>query len=606
TQQKQWNSQWFNNPWFIANEYNRGWFRNSSYGQLNLNYNITEGLNFTVRSGFSYYSLLQTEKEPISYLRGFNDLSIGNYFVTNESNYNFNTDAVLGYTTAITDEIKVTANIGGAVRDAQYLQSGIYTDGLIVPSFYNIANSANPIVGENRDATERVSSLYATVDFEIYNAFFLGFTGRNDWVSTLPIENNSFFYPSVSASVVISDLLDVPEFLSFLKVRSSFAQVSDGLIDNDQGLSNRPYNHIIAYNEGSGWNNVNSVDFPSVKINPDLKPATSRTWEVGLDARFFEGRLGLDVAYYNILDFNNIIAVPVSEASGFSSRLENGGEFRRRGIEILLSGTPIQTGDFRWDVSTNWTQYRRFLEKSPDGSGRLNNIDEGDRMDEIWDESFMRTPGGQYIIQNGSRVPDPFLRNVGFDDADWVFGVQQTFTYKNLSLGISGDGRIGGKILSVTNSEMFWSGTHPETVRPERDDANQGIASYVDPGVVVVGGSAEYDAFGNITSDSRVYAPNTTPVNYISWAKNNYGFEESYADFYYDETFFKLREVILTYRIPSALLLGTFIQEASVSFVGRNLLLFSGVPQIDPDQGFDDQFQSPSTRNFGFNVNFKF
>ncbi len=605
-QQKQWNSQWFNNPWFLANEYQRGWFRNTSYGHLNLTYNIMEGLDFKVRSGFSYYSLLSTEQEPFSYLRDFNDLSFGNYFVTNESNYNFNTDAVLGYNKQINSNFSVTANLGGAIRDAQYLQSGVFTDGLIVPGFYNIANSANPIVGENRDAEERVASMYGTVDFEIFNSFFLGFTGRNDWVSTLPTANNSFFYPSVSASIVLSDLLTIPEFVSFLKVRSSFAQVGDGLIDNDDILGNRPYNHIIAYNEGSGWNNVNSVDFPDVKISPDLEPATSRTWEFGLDARFLEGRAGIDVAYYNILDFNNIIAVPVSDASGFGSRLENGGEFRRRGIEIMLSGTPVKAGDFRWDISTNWTQYRRFLEEAPDGSGRFNQIDEGDRMDEVWEEVYLRTPGGRYIIENGSRVADPFLRNVGFDDADWIFGVQQTFRYRDFSLGISGDGRLGGKILSITNAEMHWAGTHPNTVRPERDDANNGIASYIDPGVVIVEGSVEYDNFGNIVNDSRVYAPNTTAVNYIAWAKNVYGNEEAYGDFYYDESFFKIREVILTYSLPSALLANSFLDQASISLVGRNLLLITDVPQIDPDQGFDDQFQSPSTRNFGFNLNFKF
>jgi len=606
TQQKQWNSQWFNNPYFIANEYNRGWYRNSTYGQLNLNYNITEGLNFKVRSGFSYYSLLSTEKEPISYLRGFNDISLGNYFITNESNFNFNTDAVLGYSKKFNENFSLSANIGGAIRDAQYLQSGIYTDGLIVPNFYNIANSANPVVGENREADERVASLYATLDLEIYKSFFLGFTGRNDWVSTLPVANNSFFYPSVSASFVLSDLVELPEAISFVKFRSSLAQVSDGLIQNNQGLSNRPYNHIIAYNEGTGWNNVNSVDFPSTKINPDLKPATSRTWEIGLDTRFFEGRLNLDVAYYNILDYNNIIAVPVSDASGFSSVLENGGEFRRRGVEILLSGTPIKTQDFSWTISTNWTQYRRFLEKSPDGSGRFNQIDEGDRMDEIWDETYLRTPSGRYIIENGSRIADPFLRNIGYDNADWVFGLQQTFTYKNVSLAISADGRIGGEILSVTNAEMHWAGTHPDTVIPERDDANAGQATYVDNGVVVVGGSVDYDSDGNIINDSRVYAPNTTAVNYISWAKNIYGNEETYGDFYYDETFLKLREVILTYSVPSRILNKTVFTDASISLVGRNLLLFTDVPQIDPDQGFDDQFQSPSTRNFGFNINLKF
>jgi TonB-linked SusC/RagA family outer membrane protein len=605
-QQKQWNDQWFNNPYFMANEYNQGWYRNSSYGQVNLTYKVMDGLNFKVRSGFSYYSVLSTEKEPKSYLSQFNVLSNGNYFLTNESNHNFNTDAVLSYRKDLSENIIITSNVGGALRDAQYLQTGTYTDGLIVPGFYNIANSANPIVGENRQADERVGSVYATVDLEVYNAVFLGLTGRNDWVSTLPLENNSFFYPSASLSVVLSDVFELPEPVSFLKVRSSWAQVSDGLIDNGQGLGNRPYNHINAYNKGSSWNNVNSVDFSGIKIDPSLKPATSTTWEIGLDTRLLNGRIGLDVAYYNILDFNNIIAIPVSDGSGFQSTLENGGEFRRRGVEILLSGTPIKTGNFQWDVSTNWTQYRRFLEKSPDGSGTFNNINEGDRMDEIWTDVFQKTPGGRYIIENGVRVSDPFLRNLGYDDADWVFGIQQTFKYKNFSLGISGDGRIGGKIQSVTNQEMHWAGTHPDTVIPEREDAANGMSTYIDDGVIVIGGAATYDSQGNIIEDSRVYAPNTSAVNYISWAKNVYGFNESYEDFYYDETFFKLREVILTYNVPSELLSKTFLKEANFSIVGRNLLLISNIPQIDPDQGYDDQFQSPSTRNYGFNLNFKF
>jgi outer membrane receptor protein involved in Fe transport len=475
-----------------------------------------------------------------------------------------------------------------------------------VPGFYNIANSINPIVGENRETEERVASAYATLDLELYNAFYIGLTGRNDWVSTLPTSNNSFFYPSVTGSVVLSELIELPEQISFLKVRSSWAQVSDGFIANTGSLGNQPYNHIEAYNEGTSWNNVNSVNFPSALITPDLQPATSNTWEVGLDARFLKGRLNLDVAYYNIRDFNNIILVPVSEASGFSARLENGGEFRRRGVEMLLSAIPVKTKDFMWSVSTNWTQYRRYLEEAFDDTGEFNNIREGERMDQIWVNVFQKSPGGQYIIENGTRVPDPFLRNIGFDDADWVWGLQSTFRYKNWALSVSGDGRIGGKIYSITNFEMHWAGTHPNTVRPERDDANAGIASYVDPGLVVIEGNATYDVDGNIVNDTRVFAPNTRAVNYISWAKDIYQKEETGEEFYFDETFFKIREIILTYDFPNSLLESTFIRDASISFVARNMFLFTDVPQIDPDQGFDDQFQSPSTRSFGFNLNFKF
>jgi TonB-linked SusC/RagA family outer membrane protein len=605
-QQLQYNKQWFNNPWFMAYEYNQGWFRNTTLGQVNLNWNIIEDLNFNIKSGFSNYNLRTTQKEPLSYIRGFNDYSDGNYFVNNESNFNFNTDAIVSYSKDINENISINAIAGGAYRTAQYLQSSINTDGLIVPNYYNIANSLNPVTGDNREAREKVVSAYATVDLQLYDWIYLGVTGRNDWVSTLPVENNSYFYPSVSSSFIFTDLFELPNEFSLLKLRGSWSRVSDGSIPNTGGLGNQPYNHIEAYNQGPSWNNVNSVDFSSVQINPNLNPATSDTWEIGIDTRFFGGRLNLDVAYYNILDFNNIIQVPVSEASGFSSRLENGGKFRRRGVEILLSGKPIVTEDFSWNISTNWTQFRRYLEESPDGSGEFNNIREGSRMDEIWTNVFQKSPGGQYIIQNGTRVPDPFVRNIGYDDADWTFGIQNTFTYKDFSLGISGDGRIGGLISSITNFEMHWAGTHPNTVRPERDDANNGIASYVDPGVVVVQGNVTYDANGNITNDTRVFAPNTQRVNYISWAKDIYQRNEANEEFYYDETFFKIREIILTWQLPSKFLEKIKLKDASISFVGRNMFLFTSVPQIDPDQGFDDQFQSPSSRSYGFNLNVKF
>lgn len=605
-QQLQYNKQWFNNPHFMANEYNRGWFRNSSFGQAGLNYSISDALNFKVKSGFSYYAVLATEKEPKSYIRGFNDYSDGNFFVTNESNFNFNTDAVFSYQQALSSNINLSANLGGAIRDAQYLRSGIFTDGLIVPSFYNIANSANPLLGDNRETKQRVASTYATLDLEFFNSFYLGFTGRNDWVSTLPTDNNSFFYPSVSASVVLSEFLELPEALSFLKFRSSWSQVSDGFISNAGNLVNQPYNHIEAYNPGTSWNNVNSVNFPGTRINPNLQPGTSNTWEIGLDARLYQGRLNVDVAYYDILDFNNIISVPVSQSSGFSARLENGGEFRRRGVEVLLTTIPVKTKDFQWNISTNWTQYRRYLQKAFDDSSEFNNIREGSRMDEIWTNVFQKSPGGQYIIENGTRVPDPFIRNIGFNDSDWVVGLQQQFRYKNFALGISADGRLGGLIYSITNFEMHWAGTHPNTVRPERDDANAGVASYIDPGLVVVEGSVSYDLDGNILDDTRIYAPNSQAVNYISWAKDIYQKNEAGEDFYFDETFLKIREIILTYDFPKSFLERSFLQGASISFVARNMFLFTDVPQIDPDQGYDDQFQSPSTRSFGFNLNFKF
>lgn len=191
---------------------------------------------------------------------------------------------------------------------------------------------------------------------------------------------------------------------------------------------------------------------------------------------------------------------------------------------------------------------------------------------------------------------------LGYKDPDYIFGIQNAFTYRNFSLMISADGRVGGKMYSSTNQKMWWGGTHPGTVNQYRDDANAGIASYIAYGVNVVEGDVEYDADGNIVSDTRVYAPNTTPVNYISWNINT---SNAYLNHYYDATFIKLREVTLTYTLPRSVLSKTFIHKASVSLVGRNLLLWADMPEVDPDSG-KDELQTPSVRNMGFNLNFIF
>ena len=193
-------------------------------------------------------------------------------------------------------------------------------------------------------------------------------------------------------------------------------------------------------------------------------------------------------------------------------------------------------------------------------------------------------------------------RQLGYTDPDFIFGIQNTLTYKNFTLGVSFDGRIGGKMYSTTNQKMWWGGTHPGTVNQFRDDANEGLATYIADGVVVVEGDVTYDEEGNILNDTRIYAPNTTPVNYISWNINT---SNAYLNHYYDQSFVKLREVTLTYNFPRTMLEKTFLSRASISLVGRNLALWSDVPEVDPDTG-KDNLQTPSTRNMGFNLNFSF
>jgi hypothetical protein len=258
-------------------------------------------------------------------------------------------------------------------------------------------------------------------------------------------------------------------------------------------------------------------------------------------------------------------------------------------------------GAVTWTTVVNWSFFHRYLESEFDGSNIF--IKPGTRTDQIYGFTYMHTPGGKLIMQdNGYPMDDPYTRRLGYSDPDYIFGFQNTVTYKNFTLNVSLDGRVGGKMYSTTNQKMWWGGTHPGTVNQFRDDANEGRSTYIAEGVVVVEGSASYDEEGNILEDNRVYAPNTTPVNYISWNVNT---SNAHLNHYYDQTFVKLREVAITYNFPRTLLDKTFFTTASVSLVGRNLALWSDVPEVDPDAG-SDNLQTPSTRNMGFNLNFSF
>jgi TonB-linked SusC/RagA family outer membrane protein len=600
-QQRHYNTSWYNNPHFQANEFLNGYYRDNIFGQLKLDYNVLPGLDLTLRTGMNQYSKNTTLKEPKSYV-AYDYVSNGNFFLFNDTELNLNTDFIAQYVKELSSDFTIRASAGGANRWRTRRWQQQSTDGLVVPEFYNLSNSANPLRGANAHEEEKVNSIYGTLDLEFFGGIFLGFTGRRDWVSTLPVKNNSNFYPSMSLAGVVSDFMDLSSArISFLKLRGSWSRVADGQIKiND---SKYPYQHIQAYSEGINWNNSPSLFFPGTLINPNLRMETSDSYEIGADIRFLEGRVGLDVAAYRIRDFNNIRLFPMSPSTGYQFRLENGGEFLRKGFEVTLSGSPVKTARFSWDVTLNWSQNLKYLKTAYDSTGRIGYIREGERWDQIYGFSYMYSPGGNLVLENnGFPQEDPYSRMLGYSSPDYVFGIQNSFTFGNFNLMVSADGRLGGKMYSSTNQKMWWGGTHPGTVNQYRDDANEGLATYVAKGVTVVEGGVEYDLDGNIVSDTRVYAPNTTPVNYISWNINT---SNAYLNHFYDATFIKLREVTLTYNFPQALLSETFINKASVSFVGRNLLLWSDMPEVDPDAG-KDELQTPSVRSLGFNLNLIF
>ena len=595
-QQRHYSTSFYNNPHFLAREFNRGYYRDVTYGQVLLSYDFTDNLSVSVRNGVNYFALNRNVKEPISFVRDFNRTD-GNYSQTNNTDFTINTDAFLNYSRSFSKDFAVQATLGASNNYRNSWSANISTNGLNVPYFYNVSNSRNAISGANSFRESRISSAYATVDFDFLNSIYLGVTGRNDWVTTLPIENNSFFYPSVSLSYVPSKMFTLPSVISNLGVRGSWAEVSNGSFGST-------YAHIPTYTSAINWQNNASLSFPGTLISPDLQPETSSAFEAGVNLGLFKGRLTFDATYIYTLDFNNITSVPISIASGYTNQLINANEFERQGFELVVTGKPFSTPAFQWNVTANLSQYRTYI-KTIDVGDNIGLRKEGDRTDKLFRTVWLETPDGRPIIgNNGINIRDPFNRHIGYSQPDYVYGFLNTFNYRNFSLFVGIDGRIGGLMESKTIRNMWWAGVHPESVNEFRAASVRGVSNYVADGVVVTDGSVRYDTEGNIIRDTRSYEPNTQAVNYETYMTTFHS--RSYGNHFYDESFVKLREVTLSYNVPEQWLERTFFTNATVSLIGRNLLMIASVDYLDPDSGTDQSMQTPSMRNIGFHVNVKF
>jgi TonB-linked SusC/RagA family outer membrane protein len=606
-QQRHFNTSYYNNPYFQAYEYLRGYDKDNTFGSVDLNYKISPSFTAKFRNGINEYGLNRNYNEPKSYI-GYGSKSRGQYTVSTGSYFDIVSDLIVDYNHTFSDKFKIHAQAGAANYYSNYKYGTSSTDGLTIPGFYNLSNSTSPVSATNALEERRTRSFYGVIDLELYNALYISVTGRNDKISTLPTINNQFFYPSLTGALIVSQLVKLPEWFSFLKARGSVSRVISGNLNdptNPNLDSKYTYNYLETYGKGVIWNNIPSLTSGAVIKDPNLQPQTSDSWEAGVDTRFFGNRFGVEFTYFQTKDFNNILSVPVSLGSGFGTMLKNGNVYQRRGIEIVATANPIRKANFRWDVTLNLSTYRRYLKEISGTVSRVNSLKEGDRTDRIFADVYQADHSGNVVYNaNGFPLNDNFKRFVGNADPDWIYGIENSFSYKNFSLRFLVDGRLGGMIYSTTNQKMWWGGTSPGTVNQFRDDANAGKSTYVGKGVVVTGGAVAYDANGDVTTDTRTFAPNTTAVDYVSYMKTtSNGANNNYN--YFSQTFLKLREVTLTWRVPAKWIKGSFFRSAEVAAVGRNLLLFSKMPNVDPDAGVDN-LQTPSTRSMGFNVNLKF
>ena len=640
----------YNNPYFMAYEWQRGHYKNDIYGYASLDYKISDNLSVTGRTSITTYDIFRSEKFPYSATVYGREEGKGDYREDKRSLFENNTDVLLKYNQKFNNAFDVKIWAGGNIRSFKYNSSYTLTDYLNTPGVYTFSNSLRAIKAFSYLADMEVQSGYYSADLSYKGLVTFSTTGRVDKLSTLPKGNNTFFYPSFGLSTVVSDYVNFPEAISMLKFRASYANVKDGLTRSTIGTNpsgSYPINYGAEYASSyDGPNYANSVGYGispvyntnpgatySDKINnPSLKPNSTEQIELGAELNLLKNRFSADVTYFTSNDGPRIFNRDLSSTTGYTSAIVNGIKTQKTGLEITLKGTPIKSGNLRWDVLLNYSNFKETLqevynengvkiEQLPrnyfvSGNSGSQFINVGERIDQVFVSTFQRTLDGQIINDAGGRpLVNGLGTQVGFANPDFVWGLNNRVSYKNWSLSFQFDGRVGGVIEDYIRRQTFRGGRNIETVEGAlgiaRDFDTQGIKSYIGEGVRISEGSptfnsttgaiTNYDKLKFVANDIKTYAQDYVS-RYNSTAEGNL----------MSKTFSKLREVTLSYNFPSNLLQKTFIKQASVSLVGRNLFYFidskhSGV-DLDQYTGLNAStgLQTPTMKRFGINLNLTF
>lgn len=620
----------YNNPWFTAKEWLRGHYKTDIVGQTSLKYNIVEGLDLQLRTQVSTWNLLRNEKFPYSATSYGREETKGDYREDRRNLIDNNTDLLLKFNKRVSPLLNVNAIAGGNMRIYNYNSNYTTTNYLNVPGVYNFSNSLNPVIASNFNADMRVLSAYYSADFTFKDVVTLSTTGRMDKLSTLPKGNNTFFYPSAALSTVVSDYVKVPTAISFLKLRASYANVKDGLTQSTIGVPSFPvgygeqyassydgptYQNSAVYSTPYTVNNTSTAYFTNALNNPNIKPNSTSQFEAGLDIRFLNNRLAFDGAYYISNDGPRIFNLPISETTGYSSALVNGIKTQKKGVELSLTGKVLRNPNgLNWDVLANWSTYREVYKEFYPGVTALNTFFKvGDRTDKYYTTTFVRSPDGQIINDAGGRpLRTPVAQYVGNINPDWVWGLNNRFTYKNLTFSFQFDGRVGGVISDYVQQKTYAGGRIINTVEGDmgvaRLNDTKGIKSYLGEGVQVSNkASINYNSDGFVTNYAELqFTPNQTKAFLQDYIARRYGFDGGNI---ISRSYAKLREVVIGYTLPQNFISRLGIRQASISVVARNLLYFAEKKDIDIDQftgGGRSDLQTPTTRRYGINLNLTF
>lgn len=581
-------SRFIDNPFLIAYEMTNSVNNNTVVGNLSANYQITPELEVMIRSGVAMSQEDREQRRPYStanFQRG--------YFKRQDlSNYEINTDALLTYAKQLSQRFHLRVSAGGNNRREKYQLINGHVEGLVIPGVYKLSNGINTPVLSTRFTEKVVNSVYGLASFSFDDKIFVDVTGRNDWSSTLPVQNNSFFYPSISSSFVLSDMFVLPTPVSFAKLRLSAAQV---------GNDTEPY-FTSKYYGASNFPGSGSV--PTLLHNVDFKPELTTSYEAGLEYILFNRRVGMDIALYRNITENQILRVPIDPTTGYTEAILNGGEVRNQGIEIVAYGTPVQTSNLTWKTTFTWAKNENEVLSLPEELtdqqiiGRGGNATliakVGGTTGDIYGFGFLRAPDGQIIYNaNGLPARPAEIQYIGNAFADWKGGWLNEFNYRSFALSFLIDGQYGGIVYSQSHHKMSEMGKLTHTLRGRED------GYMIGEGVVANG--------------DGTFSPNTKQVNLADYYREYYR-RANVESNSFDASFVKLREARLAFNLPRNLLKRTPLQQASIALYGRDLAMITDFPIFDPETAAlnggtilpgIEMGQLPTPRTFGVNITLK-
>ena len=590
-QQFNFNYNWNDNPYFTLYENTNSFNKGRIFGNMKANYAFTPKLNLMLRAGTDYSNDQRASRRAFSSQRFPFGMYREDRFLFNENNYDF----LLTYTenTRQMNGFAWSASLGANRMDQRVERLLVSANQLNVPGVYSLNNTRIPLEFDQFNSSRRINSVYGFTQLSYRNYLFLDVTARNDWSSTLPLDNNSYFYPSVTMSAVFSEMFDLGDKLSFGKFRMGYAQVGN---DTD------PFRLRNFYNSTGNWGAIQTAGEQATLANSNLKPEIAGSFEVGMDLRFFKDRLALDVTYYNNNSRNQIINVPVSRASGYTARFLNAGLVNSYGLEAMITAYPIRKKDFSWIVNMNWSFDRTYIRELAEGLEVFQLASEftsvqarvGERMGDMYGLGILRAEDGRPIYnQSGFPIRRNNLELLGNYNPDWMAGIYNTFKYKNFILGFLVDMKYGGVVYSRTYLIAHTSGVHANTANREGEFVGDGWVRLAD---------------GSL-------AENTTPLTGRDFYWSHFN-RDNHAEGTFDATFVKLRELRVGYSIPaSAFGRKMPFRSMNISVVGRNLLLWAKeVKDFDPDvfslsgnnivPGIENT-ATPSLRSIGLNLNFE-